>query len=501
MNATPQPARVSIDFDRVIAPISPLLFGGFAEHMGRCIYEGIYDPRSPHADEDGLRTDVLAALRELNYRIIRYPGGNFVSGYNWLDGVGPRAQRPRRRELAWHSIETNQFGTHEFMRLCQKLGTQPMLAVNLGTGTIQSAADLVEYCNAPVGSYYADMRARNGQAEPWGVKYWCLGNEMDGPWQIGHREAADYAHTALEAAKLMKMHDPSIKLIACGSSNSTIATYPAWDRTVLETCWEQIDYLSMHYYANNNAGDTASYLALARQFECHIDTLAGAMRYAKAARRSKHDVHLCWDEWNVWYKADIVYDGWQEAPHLIEEIYNLEDALVVAQWLGVFLRRADVLKIACVAQIVNIIAPILTTADGLLKQSIFYPFQLFSRYASGNALALGVRAPTYATRQFGDVELLDASASHDPETGRSALFLVNRSQDASLPVELRWQNGQPQRITGIYRVAGGDPKLANSFAQPGALGIERVDAPAQPAEAATITLPPLSFSVVLCQGA
>jgi alpha-N-arabinofuranosidase len=492
-------ANVYIDVNRTIGAISPLLFGGFAEHMGRCIYEGIYEPGSPLADERGFRRDVLAALRELNFRVMRYPGGNFLSGYNWLDGVGPREQRPRRRELAWHSIESNQFGTDEFMEFCREIETQPMLGVNLGTGTIQAAGDLVEYCNAPTGSYYADMRARNGHPEPYGVHYWCLGNEMDGPWQIGHLDAHEYARKAVEAAKIMKWHDPSIALIACGSSNTQIPTYPAWDRVVLETCWEQIDYLSLHYYANNHADDTASYLALTRQFENHLDTLAGTMQYVKTKLRSQHDVFLSWDEWNVWYKDKTMNGGWTEAPHLIEEVYNLEDALVVAQWLNVFLRRSNVLKIACIAQIVNIIAPILTNADGLLKQSIFYPLMLFSRYAAGSSLDTLVQAPCYQTQQFGEMPLLDVSASYDNDHGRGAVFLVNRSQDEALPATVRWQSHIPQRIAAAYQVAGDDPKAVNTFARPDTIGVKELGGRSIDDGAVTLDLPPLSFTVLVTE--
>ncbi|MEP7198214.1 MAG: alpha-L-arabinofuranosidase C-terminal domain-containing protein, partial [Chloroflexota bacterium] len=421
------PARITIDHERTIGAIEPNLFGGFLEHMGRAIYEGIYDPASPHADERGLRRDVLAALRELNPPVIRYPGGNFLSGYHWMDGVGPKEQRPRKRELAWQSIETNQFGTNEFIEFCRTLDTAPMLGVNLGTGTIEEAADWVEYCNAPVGSHYADLRAAHGHSDPHNVHYWCLGNEMDGPWQIGHLEADAYARKAREAAKLMKRHDPTIALILCGSSNTQMPTYPEWDRIALETCWESVEYLSMHYYANNNDDDTASYLALAAQFESHIDTLAGTLRYVQAKLRSKHKVYLSWDEWNVWYKDRNMRGEWQVAPHLIEEIYNLEDALVVAQWLSVFLRRCDVLKIACIAQLVNIIAPLLTTRDALLKQTIFYPLQLFRQFASGMALDVNVRAPIVETAKFGAMPLLDVSASYDAATQTSAVFIVNRS--------------------------------------------------------------------------
>lgn len=494
---TPRTARISLDAERVIGTISPLLFGGFAEHMGRCIYQGIYDPSSPHADEQGFRRDVLDALRELNLRIMRYPGGNFLSGYEWRDGIGPRDKRPRRRELAWHSTETNQFGTHEFMEFCKKINTLPMLGVNLGTGTIQSAADLVEYCNAPLGSYYADLRAANGQREPFGVKYWCLGNEMDGPWQIGHLDAGEYARKSREAAKMMKWQDPSLKLILCGSSTSDMPTYPEWDRVVLEHCWDKVDYLSLHYYAGNRNDDTASYLALARQFETHIDTLAGILRYVKSKARSNHDVYLSWDEWNVWYKDRSGNGGWSEAPHLSEEIYNLEDALVVAQWLSVFLRRCDILHIACIAQIVNVIAPLHTNADGILKLTTFYPLLLFSRYAAGLALDPLVKAPSYETSAYGEMPLLDVSASYDPEKQTGAVFIVNRSQTDSLSTEVLWQTGAPRRITAIHQLAGNDPKAANTFEQPDTIGVQTSPGMEVVDGKVTLQLPPLSFTVLV----
>lgn len=493
------PARILVDTHRVISPISPLLFSGFAEHMGRCIYEGIYDPASPLADERGFRTDVLAALRELNFRAMRYPGGNFLSGYRWQDGVGPRDQRPRRRDLAWHSIETNQFGTNEFMEFCHAVNTQPMLGVNMGTATIQDAANLVEYCNAPAGTQYADLRVAHGYREPHRVHYWCLGNEMDGPWQIGHLEADEYARKAREAGKMMLWHDPSIELISCGSSSPGMATYPEWDRVVLECCWDKVNYHSMHYYAHNRDNDTASFLALSADFETYVDTLAGVLRYVKAKNRSTHNVHLSWDEWNIWYKAMEMDGGWTEAPHLIEEVYNLEDALVAAQWMNVFLRKADVLKIACIAQVVNIIAPILTRKDSLLKQSIYYPFMLFSRLAQGMSLDVAVSAPMYKTTRFGDMPLLDVSASYDEERKVQALFIVNRSQSESLPAEIHWQAQAPRQITRVHQMAGSDPKAANSFENPNQVMAVPVAAPALDGQQTTLLLPPLSFTVLEVQ--
>ena len=494
-----QKARIYLDTHRSISPISPLIFSGFAEHMGRAIYEGIYDPASPHADERGLRTDVIAALRDLNFRSMRYPGGNFLSGYRWEDGIGPKDQRPHRRDLAWQSIETNQFGTDEFMEFAKEIKTEPMMSVNMGTASIQDAANLVEYCNAPGGTKYADMRVANGHRDPYGVKYWCLGNEMDGPWQIGHLEAEDYGKKAREAGKMMRWHDPSVSLVSCGSSNNRMPTYPEWDRVVLEHTWEVVDYHSMHHYANNHADDTGSFLALSADFEEFVDTLSGVLRYVKAKNRSKHDVYLQWDEWNVWYKArfeDDVQGKWGQAPHLIEEVYNLEDALVVAEWMNVFLRKSDVVKVACLAQIVNVIAPILTTRDALLKQSIYYPFMLFSKLAAGVALDALVTAPTYETKQFGAQSLLDVSASYDEEHNTAAVFIVNRSQTDSLPVDLVWQDRAPKAIKSVQQVAGNDPKAANSYENPNVVIAKPGDIPQLDGSTATLVLPPLSFTAV-----
>jgi len=496
---SPSKAQVFLDINRTIAPISPLLFGGFAEHMGRCIYEGIYDPESSQANERGFRKDVLSALRDQAYTTIRYPGGNFLSGYNWLDGVGPQDQRPRRRELAWQSTETNQFGTNEFMEFCAAIDTAPMLAVNMGTGTIQSASDLVEYCNVPNGTYWSDLRASHGFKAPHDVRYWCVGNEMDGPWQIGHLDAVEYGKKALEAAKMMKWQDPTIKTVLCGSSNDRMPTYPEWDRTALEIAWEAMDFHSMHYYAGNHDGDTTSYLASAVLLERFVDTLEGTLRYVKAKRRSKHDVYLSWDEWQVWYKGDPLQGNWTEAPHLAEEIYNLEDALVVAQWLNIFLRKSHVLKIACVAQIVNVISWLQTRGDELLKQPSYYVFKLFSNLARGEALDVSVRAPLVETKAYGGVPTLDVSSSFNFENQQGAVFLVNRSQTESVVTDIVWQDGKPVQINKAWQLAGNDPKESNSWDEPNRLVSDTISAPTVEEGQATMQLPPLSLTAITFQ--
>ncbi len=489
-------SKILIDTKRTIASISPLLFGGFVEHMGRCVYEGIYDPKSPLADERGLRTDVLEALREQAYTTIRYPGGNFLSGYNWLDGVGPKEKRPSRRELAWQSVETNQFGTNEFMEFCKAINAEPMLAVNMGTGTIQSASDLVEYCNVPGGTYWSDLRASHGAREPHNVRYWCVGNEMDGPWQIGHLDAVAYGNKALEAAKMMKWQDPSIKTVLCGSSSDKMPTYPDWDRIALEIAWEHMDYHSMHYYVGNHEDDTASYLASAVAFEHFVDTLEGTLRYVKAKRRSKHNVYLSWDEWQVWYKGDPLQGNWTEAPHLAEEIYNLEDALVVAQWLNVFLRKSHVLKIACVAQVVNVISWLHTRSDGLLKFPSYYVFKLVSNLARGEALDVQVKAPVVETKLYDGVPALDVSASYATETQTGSVFIVNRSQTERVTTDIAWQDKPAMQVTQAWQLAGSNPKEANSWEEPERLVAKEITAPVGENGRITITLPPLSFTAL-----
>ncbi|HEX8523034.1 MAG TPA: alpha-L-arabinofuranosidase C-terminal domain-containing protein [Tepidisphaeraceae bacterium] len=492
-----RPALVQINTDDVIGEVSPLLFGGFAEHLGRCIYGGIYDPDAELSDARGFRTDVLAALREMKLTILRYPGGNFVSGYNWRDGVGPREHRPRRRELAWQSIETNQFGTNEFVEFCRELKAEPMMAVNLGTGSLNEVSALVEYCNAPMGTEFADLRMMHGFPKPHEIKYWCLGNEMDGPWQIGALSAEDYAKKAREAAKIMKWHDPRIKTILCGSSGPFMRTFPEWDRTALTHCWEQTDYLSLHNYATNWENDTPSFLAYANQLEGQLTQLRTVLAEVKQKLKSKHDVQLCWDEWNVWYKDRNGNGQWQEAPHLCEEVYNLEDALVVAQWLNVLLRNCDVVTIACIAQIVNVISPLLTTREKVLKQSTFFPFVMYANHCAGRSLRARVKAPVYETKRFGEAPVLDVAVTQDPTSGGGAVFLVHRQMDQSLEVEIAWEGKAPTRVTEAQQMWGMNPKAANSFDRPDVVVPKAMGVPVVKDGRVRVKLPPLSFTMLV----
>ena len=486
-----KPTTLTLHTGFDIGRVDPRIFGGFLEHMGRAVYEGVYDPQSRHADADGCRRDVLEALRRLNMTAMRYPGGNFASGYHWQDGVGPVAQRPRVRELAWQSLETNRFGTDEYIRLCRRMGWTPMLTVNLGTGTPEEARNWVEYCNCPGGSRLADQRVANGSSDPHGVKLWCLGNEMDGAWQLGHVPADQYAIRAQQAAKMMKDTDKSIELVACGSCGTGMATYMEWDRQVLEYVGDYADYISLHRYVGNREDKTADYLAVTNSIDRQIEEMDAVCRYVQARRRSRKRAYLCFDEWNVWYK-DMQMDGaGKVAPHLIEEVYNLEDALVVAGFIHSFIRHADVVKIANIAQIVNVIAPILTRGDEMLVQSIFHPFAMVAKRRDGVALRVATQGPSYESAAHGTVPTVDASAILGD--GVLHVFLTNRSLDEVAKVEVNLADRPVVSVQGAELLTGAGPKAANTYGKADAVaavpfrGVRIADG------RASFRMPPLSF--------
>jgi alpha-N-arabinofuranosidase len=481
---------IKLDTGFRVGEIDPRIFGGFLEHMGRAVYEGVYEPDSAHADADGYRTDVLDALRRLKMTAMRYPGGNFASGYHWMNGIGPHDARPTVRELAWQSLESNRFGTDEYLTLCRKMDWTPMITVNLGTGTPEEARNWVEYCNCPAGSKYADMRAANGHPEPYDVKLWCLGNEMDGPWQLGHVPADQYAVRAQQAAKMMKDVDPSIELVAAGSCTTGLPTYMSWDRQVLDYVGDLADYISLHRYVGNRNDDTADYLAVTASIDRQIEEMDAACRFVQAKRRSAKRAYLCFDEWNVWYKNHETDGEGKFAPHLIEEVYNLEDALVVAGFLNSFIRHADVVKIANIAQIVNVIAPIQTRGDDLLIQSIFYPFEMFAQRAAGDALQVVVEGPAYASESYGTVPYIDAGAALDGD--KLHVFATNRSLSDSATVGVVVQDQEIRALESAEILTGSDPKAANSFEDPDLVRSAAFDDLKLISGEAEVTLPPLS---------
>jgi len=437
MNTT----KAIIDRDFIIGQVDKRLYGSFIEHLGRAVYHGIYEPEHPTADENGFRQDVIDLVKELDVPIIRYPGGNFVSGYNWEDGVGPKNKRPKRLELAWFLTETNEFGTNEFAEWCKKVDSEVMMAVNLGTKGPDEARALVEYCNHPGGSYWSDLRKEHGYPDPHNIKVWCLGNEMDGPWQIGHKTATEYGRIACESAKVMKGTDPSIELVACGSSGRFMSTYPAWEAEVLEHTYEHVDYISLHTYIGNTDNDLAGFLAAPIGMGAFIDTVSAACDYVKAKTRSKKTMQLSSDEWNVWYHgATQPQERWSVAPPVVEDIYNMADALVVGGMLIELMNHADRVKMACLAQLVNVIAPIMTVNGGVAwKQTIFYPYLHASKYGRGTVLNSIIDSPKHSTKEFDDVPEVALSINLNEETNEITIFALNRSQeeDSILNVELR----------------------------------------------------------------
>ena len=438
-------ATMILDRAYTLGAIDLRLYGSFVEHLGRAVYGGIYEPGHPTADANGFRKDVIDLVRQLNVPLVRYPGGNFVSGFNWEDSVGPQETRPRRLDLAWFTTETNEVGLHEFITWCQAANTQPMYAVNLGTRGVDAARNVVEYANHPGGSYWSDLRIRNGAKEPFGIKLWCLGNEMDGPWQIGQKTAIEYGRVANEAAKVMKWVDPTIEVVACGSSHSEMPTFGTWEMQMLEACYENVDYVSLHRYYANPTGDTRGFLARSMDMDNFIHTVAAICDAIGGKKRSKKKLHLSFDEWNVWYhsqeqdKEIWKRDKWNRALPLLEDIYNFEDALLVGSILITLLRNVDRVKIACLAQLVNVIAPIMTQTGGAAwAQTIYWPLLHASTYGRGTALRAVVNTPVYDCKDYEAVPELDATATQD-EDGTVTIFAVNRSldEDIELTTDLR----------------------------------------------------------------
>ncbi len=436
-------AKITVDPTLVIGPVRPRTFGSFVEHLGRCVYTGIYEPGHATADKDGFRQDVAALVRELGVTTVRYPGGNFVSGYRWEDGIGPQGERPARLDLAWHTTETNQVGIDEFMAWVRSVQVEPMLAVNLGTRGIHEALDLLEYCNIAGGTHLSQLRRTNASADaPYGVSMWCLGNEMDGPWQVGHKTPQEYGRLAAETARAMRMMDPTLELVACGSSGTKMPTFGAWEHGVLMECYDEVDLISAHAYYQENDGDLASFLASAVDMDHFIDAVTATADAVRAAKKADKRIGVAFDEWNVWYQdaessRPPEGDDWPVAPALLEDQYSVADAVVVGGLLISLLRHTDRVHEASLAQLVNVIAPIRTEPGGpAWRQTIFHPFALTARRAAGEVVTISIDAPTYETNEYGDVPLVDAVVTHDRATGRASVFVVNRSVNQELRLEL-----------------------------------------------------------------
>jgi alpha-L-arabinofuranosidase len=497
-------ARLTIDPRSAVGPVNPRLFGSFVEHLGRCVYDGIYEPSHPLADDEGFRTDVIDLVKELGVSTVRYPGGNFVSGFRWEDSVGPRAERPRRLDLAWHSTETNEVGLHEFASWLDKVGSELMLAVNLGTRGVQEALDLLEYTNVGSGTALSDQRVANGKTDAFGVKMWCLGNEMDGPWQLGHRSAEDYGKLASQTAKAMRQLDPSVELVVCGSSGAQMPTFGEWERVVLTHAYDDVDYISCHAYYQEKNGDLGSFLASAVDMDRFIESVVTTADHVKAVNRSEKTINISFDEWNVWYldryeNVDKIagIDNWPVAPRLLEDAYSVLDAVVFGNLLISLLKHADRVTSASLAQLVNVIAPIMTEPGGdAWRQTTFFPFALTSHLAAGSALEVKLESDSYETDAYGRVDLVDAVATHDAHSSRTSVFLVNRSQneDAVVTIDVSTLNGAS--LLDAQSLWDEDIQAKNTLEDQERVGLKPNESVVIGEGTITVTLPPVSWTAL-----
>ncbi|RFA18235.1 arabinosylfuranosidase ArfA [Subtercola boreus] len=495
-------ARVTVDTHSVIGPINPRLYGSFIEHLGRAVYDGIYEPGHELADEDGFRSDVIDLVKELGVTTIRYPGGNFVSGFRWEDSVGAVSSRPRRLDLAWHSTETNEVGLAEFEQWLTKVGSDLMLAVNLGTRGVQEALDLLEYANLRQGTALAEKRIADGHPEPYDVQMWCLGNEMDGPWQLGHRSADDYGKLAAQTARAMRSFDPGLELVVCGSSSASMPTFGEWERTVLSHTYDEVDYISCHAYYEDR-GDRAEFLASGVDMDRFIEAVVATADHVKAVRGSSKTIDISFDEWNIWYnerfeKVDKItgVDNWPIAPRLLEDSYTVTDAVVFGSLLISLLKHADRVTSASLAQLVNVIAPIMTEPGGpAWRQTTFFPFAETSANARGQALRVNVQCDSYATASYGDVPLVDSVAAFDAATGRGAVYLVNRSENESVEVTLSLGSLASAGLSAQSLWAD-DFSAANTLSDPSRVGLIVNATLRVEGDEATIVLPPVSWTQI-----
>ena len=463
-------ASMLIDRAFKVAEVDKRIFGSFIEHLGRAVYDGIYQPGNERSDEDGFRTDVLELVKELQVPIVRYPGGNFVSSFNWEDSVGPKDQRPKRLELAWRSLETNQVGINEFAKWAKKADSEVMMAVNLGTRGIADACNLLEYCNHPGGTRYSDLRISHGIKEPHKIKVWCLGNEMDGPWQLGHKTMEEYGRLAEETAMAMKLIDPDIELVSCGSSSISMPTFPEWEARTLAHTYDHVDFVSLHSYYGNPANDTADFLAASDDMDSFIRSVIATCDYVKAAKRSKKTLNLSFDEWNVWFHSneadnDLMKNHpWQVAPPLLEDIYDFEDALVVGLLMITLLKHADRVKMACLAQLVNVIAPIMTEQGGgrSWRQTIYYPFLLTSKYGRGTVLLPVTDSPVHDTAAHENVTDLESTVVWNAEKEELTIFAVNRNTAEELCLATDVRSFEGYRLVEHVVLESGDMKAANN---------------------------------------
>ncbi len=480
-----------------ISTIDERIYGSFIEHMGRAVYTGIYEPGHVTADEQGFRKDVIEAINNLNVPIVRYPGGNFLSGYDWKDGIGPKENRPKRLDYAWSSIESNHFGIDEFADWAKKAKTSGMIAVNLGTGTPQEAGYLAEYCNVDKGTYWSDKRREYGHEDPHNFKVWCLGNEMDGNWQTCQLTAENYALKAKETAKILKWVDPSIEVVACGSSGKEMPTFPEWDLKVLDTCYDYIDFISLHRYYEY-LGNIPDFLASFYDLDDFINTIKATADYAKAKHRSKKDIKLSLDEWNVWNMKDMDTKRWEVAPPIAEDKYTLLDTLVVGGLLCTIVNNADRVKMACLAQLVNALSPIHTEPNGdVLLHGTYYPFMQVSNYGRGKVYKNIVSCDKINTEKFGDVSSLATLTTYDEEKKQVAFFALNTEENDDVSLDLDFSEFGSLKMKEHQVINGDDLFVINTFENKDLIKPKNLEVSGEVGDKFNVTLPKLSWSMFL----
>ncbi len=503
-------AKCFSDKHYTIGKIDEKLYSSFTEHLGRSIYSGIYEPGHYTADDKGYRQDVMELVKELGVPVIRYPGGNFVSCYDWHDGIGPKENRPKRMDYAWSTIETNEFGIDEFCQWAERVGVEPMIAVNLGTGTIKDAGDLVEYCNHPDGTYWSDLRAKMDiqnhimlNTGAWVMKWKEVGRQDIFRQKIIQKKA-------LEAAKIMRWVDPSIKLVACGSSYEMLPTYMEWDRVMLTELYDQADYISTHNYTMNSGQGTTNFLAAYKQLDNHIKNSAKVVEYVKAKNHFDKDIKICLDEWNVWNFQDIKLDSlddlaglttfemtsaekWEIAPSILQEKYSLLDALVVGGLGITLLNNVDVVEIACLAQLINVIAPITTVrGGGVFTQTTYHPFHMLRKYGHGTTMKAVVEAETYSC-EFGELPIVEPAVVYNEETDEVRVFVLNCSQEEDTEFQMELQGYGDKKSVKHLVLNGDDLEARNTLENPDNVVMKELEVP----EGKTVILPKMSWNVII----
>ncbi len=496
-------AKITIHPEFTIGEISPRLFGAFLEPIGSMVNGSMFNPKHPTADAQGLRSDFYNALNEAGIPCVRLPGGNFVSGWQWKDSIGPMQDRKAHLDLAWHQYIPNDVGHDEYLQWAEKAGAQSIYTVNLGTGTLQDAADCVEYTNHEGGTYWSDLRRKNGHDKPYGVKTWCLGNEMDGPWQIAswERDPRGYGILAHETSKAMKWVDPSIETIACVSSSPFLAHYPEWDRQVLEQCYETVDYISLHHYHSAPPDKPEALLAGYQAFENYINTEIALCDYMKTHLRVHKTMMLSLDEYGSMIRprgtSHLGLNGRQRALSFYEfdptkpyirhdpddwstrrmppSSHEMLRTLGTVSTMLVMLHHADRVKIGCATGGLGDLAR--TDREHVWKGASYYPFHWMIQNAKGTSLKCLIDCDKYDVEGyaiddmnqyegFEGVDTIQAGAVYNEEAGELNVIVINADLNEPQLLTLDARGFEGYRFAGHTEMFAANPEDANTFEHP-----------------------------------